>query len=336
MKAIKCGLRGALISGGLAVLFAVPAAAQAPACQLDYGVTVSFQDLEINPLRCAFVGANGDRLEIVTPQDLYDLYTPDGALMEPSDDGVIVLPVDGTYQLDVTLNEIAGAGDAALTAIRYEGEIEINRITGSGENLVVPEGDLSTSVDGVLTRIVSTTYRRPRGLPLSESTANFCVDGFVTVLLKIDELYVRDPEEAEANTFVGSDEAEIYFGVATGTPPTNISFGNQSAQVVAGSYGQDARLNDIGFFLRELSCDQIGYAFIRAFERDTFLGTTYTILGAPLFIPLVSRINEGSVFNPRTEAVFAGNANDGDYDYRIFFTVEFFPGAVADLSLIHI
>jgi hypothetical protein len=311
------------------------ARAQAPQCDLRYGVPLSFQALTINPISCAFEGNSGDRLEFITPQDLYDLYAPDGTLIEAGDDGIIVLPSSGVYRVDVVLNETAvGEGEAALETIRYEGNIELVLVTGGGAAAAAPDGDLSDSVNGVLSRVVATTYRRPRGLPLSDSTAGFCQDGFVTVLLRVDELYVRDPEEADLNSFSGSDESEIYFGIATGTPPANISFGNQSAQVVTGVYGQDARLGDIGFFLRELPCDQIGYVFIRAFERDTFLGTTYTILGAPLFIPLVSRLNLASGFNPRTEAVFAGSATDGDYDYRVFFTVEFYPGAVADTIVV--
>lgn len=236
--------------------------------------------------------------------------------------------VDVQYQVMVPGEPIYGVISVYLTLVSAgDGIPPTLNPSSSGSN----SNGGSSSNNGNSGGGTVTTYLDPQpnppyalGTEIS-STAGLCdnPDNRIDVTLDLNEIYVVNPEEADTNSFVGGDEAMIFYALGKEVAG-DMHFGSndQFAQFYYGDLYTGDHVRTIPHITRPYRCGETIFVAIEAYETDTFFTTEFVQLGEFIFIeiPLDGTVIE---FTSETEGIFSGRAVDGDYQYNIYYTIEF-------------
>ncbi len=157
------------------------------------------------------------------------------------------------------------------------------------------------------------------------STVCASAGGQAKITVTIDELWIKDPEEADTTSIVGGDEAILYYAIGI-KESDGADFGSNREFVKqwnADAYQGD-RFTNFDPLSRTISCGEFVVVDIVAFEDDAPFGGS-SLLGEE---PIEFVLNASDIPNvaPRTEVVFSGRTGDGQYDYRVYYTLEVVPG----------
>jgi len=145
------------------------------------------------------------------------------------------------------------------------------------------------------------------------------------VTLRIDQLWIAIPEEADSFDIVEGDESSLTYELATSSDPNNNNFRQRWS---GDGLQQDDRIRNFNQIpTRTVLCGDTVLVRMSAQETDAPFGGVADLGIIELRVPLIfQRVPIGIQWaQAHDPVIFSGIVEDGDYDYRIYYTLDIQP-----------